>query len=291
MSSAFSAFVILGSLGSLLLFFLILQMNRTGNKPGQTTGHSYDGIEEYDNPLPSWWYWGFILTIVYGLGYLAYYPGLGNFPGLSGWTQVGQLEAEQALANERYGPIFAQYREVPLAQLATDTVAMKMGRRLFSNNCAVCHGSAATGSFGFPNLTDEEWIWGGDAAAIEATILHGRNAAMPAWQNVMGDQGVKAVTEQVLRLAGREVDMALADEGKVHFGMYCAVCHGADATGQVLFGAPNLTNDIWLYGHSRMRIEQVIKHGRNGMMPAFDARLGADKVHILAAYVQSLKKK
>ncbi|MFT4719067.1 MAG: cytochrome c oxidase cbb3-type subunit 3 [Candidatus Azotimanducaceae bacterium] len=291
MSSAFSAFVILGSLGSLLLFFLILQMNRTGNKPGQTTGHSYDGIEEYDNPLPSWWYWGFILTIVYGLGYLAYYPGLGNFPGLSGWTQVGQLEAEQALADERYGPIFAQYREVPLAQLATDTVAMKMGRRLFSNNCAVCHGSAATGSFGFPNLTDEEWIWGGDAAAIEATILHGRNAAMPAWQNVMGDQGVKAVTEQVLRLAGREVDMALADEGKVHFGMYCAVCHGADATGQVLFGAPNLTNDIWLYGHSRMRIEQVIKHGRNGMMPAFDARLGADKVHILAAYVQSLKKK
>jgi cytochrome c oxidase cbb3-type subunit 3 len=291
MSSAFSAFVILGSLGSLLLFFLILQMNRTGNKPGQTTGHSYDGIEEYDNPLPSWWYWGFILTIVYGLGYLAYYPGLGNFPGLSGWTQVGQLEAEQALADERYGPIFAQYRQVPLAELATNTVAMKMGRRLFSNNCAVCHGSAATGSFGFPNLTDEEWIWGGDAAAIEATILHGRNAAMPAWQSAIGDQGVKAVTEQVLRLAGREVDMALADEGKAHFGMYCAVCHGVDGTGQVLFGAPNLTNEIWLYGNSRMRIEQVIKHGRNGMMPAFDARLGADKVHILAAYVQSLKKK
>ena len=291
MSSAFSAFVILGSLGSLLLFFLILQMNRTGNKPGQTTGHSYDGIEEYDNPLPSWWYWGFMLTIVYGLGYLAYYPGLGNFPGLSGWTQVGQLEAEQALADERYGPIFAQYREVPLAELATDTVAMKMGRRLFSNNCAVCHGSAATGSFGFPNLTDEEWIWGGDAAAIESTILLGRNAAMPAWQNAMSDQGVKAVTEQVLRLAGREVDGVLADEGKVHFGMYCAMCHGADGTGQVLFGAPDLTNEIWLYGHSRMRIEQVIKHGRNGMMPAFDARLGADKVHILAAYVQSLKKK
>ena len=291
MSSAFSAFVILGSLGSLLIFFLILQMNRTGNKPGQTTGHSYDGIEEYDNPLPSWWYWGFILTIVYGLGYLAYYPGLGNFPGLSGWTQVGQLEAEQALADERYGPIFAQYREVPLAELATDTVAMKMGRRLFSNNCAVCHGSAATGSFGFPNLTDDEWIWGGDAATIEATILHGRNAVMPAWQNAIGDQGVKVVTEQVLRLAGREVDVALADEGKVHFGMYCAVCHGADGTGQALFGAPNLTNEIWLYGNSRMRIEQVIKHGRNGMMPAFDARLGADKVHILAAYVQSLKKK
>jgi cytochrome c oxidase cbb3-type subunit 3 len=291
MSSAFSAFVILGSLGSLLIFFLILQMNRTGNKPGQTTGHSYDGIEEYDNPLPSWWYWGFVLTILYGLGYLAYYPGLGNFPGLSGWTQVGQLEAEQALADERYGPIFAQYRQVPLAELAADAVAMKMGRRLFSNHCAGCHGSAATGSFGFPNLTDEEWIWGGDAAAIEMTILHGRNAAMPAWQNAMGDQGVKAVTEQVLRLAGREVDGVLADEGKVHFGRYCAMCHGADGTGQVLFGAPDLTNEIWLYGHSRMRIEQVIKHGRNGMMPAFDARLGADKVHILAAYVQSMKKK
>jgi cytochrome c oxidase cbb3-type subunit 3 len=291
MSSAFSAFVIIGTLGSLLIFFLILQMNRTGNKPGQTTGHSYDGIEEYDNPLPSWWYWGFILTILFGLGYLAYYPGLGNFPGLSGWTQTGQLEAEQELADKQYGPIFAQYREVPLAELATDTVAMKMGRRLFSNNCAVCHGSAGTGSFGFPNLTDAEWIWGGDAAAIETTLLNGRKAVMPAWQDVIGDQGVKAVTEQVIRLAGREVDEALADEGKVHFDMFCVACHGADGTGQVLFGAPNLTNEIWLYGNSRMRIEQVIKHGRNGMMPVFEARLGADKVHILAAYVKSLKRK
>ena len=290
MSSAFSAFVIIGTLGSLLVFFLILQMNRTGNKPGETTGHNYDGIEEYDNPLPSWWYWGFILTIVFGLGYLAYYPGLGNFPGLSGWTQVGQLEAEQELAEARYGPIFAQYQQVPIDELASDPKAMKMGRRLFINNCAVCHGSAGTGSFGFPNLTDSEWIWGGDAAAIETTLLHGRNAAMPGWQGVFGDQGVKAVTEHVIRLAGREVDETLADEGEAHFATYCVACHGAEGKGQVLFGAPNLTNEIWLYGNSRMRIEQVIKHGRNGAMPAFGVRLGPDKVHILAAYVKSLSR-
>ena len=286
MSSFFSWFVIIGTLASLLYFFLLLQMNRTGNKPGETTGHNYDGIEEYDNPLPAWWYWGFIFSIVFGIGYLLYYPGLGNFPGLSGWTQVGQLEAEQALAEARYGPIFAQYRDIPVAELANNPAAMKMGHRLFINNCAVCHGAAATGSFGFPNLTDSEWLWGGEN--IETTLTHGRTAAMPAWQSVLGDAGVQEVTEYVLQLAGREVDADLSARGEVHFTTYCTACHGLEAKGQAMFGAPDLTNEIWLYGNSRMRIEHVIKNGRNGVMPAFEPRLGADKVHILAAYVKSL---
>jgi cytochrome c oxidase cbb3-type subunit 3 len=288
MSSFFSWFIIIGTVGSLLYFFLLLQMNRTGNKPGETTGHNYDGIEEYDNPLPAWWYWSFIFSIVFGIGYLLYYPGLGNFPGLAGWTQVGQLEAEQTLAEERYGPIFAQYRDIPVEELATNPAAMKMGHRLFINNCSVCHGAAATGSFGFPNLTDSEWLWGGTGENIETTLKHGRNAAMPAWQGVLGDTGVQEVTEYVLSLAGRDVDAEVSAKGQAHFTTYCAVCHGPEGKGQVMFGAPNLTNEIWLYGNSRMRIEHVIQHGRNGVMPAFEPRLGADKVHILAAYVKSL---
>ncbi len=289
MSSFFNIFVIVGVLGSLLVFFLILLMNnRTSNKPGQTTGHQYDGIDEYDNPLPAWWYWGFIGTIIFGLGYLAYYPGLGNFPGLSGWTQINQLEAEQTAAGEHYGPIFAQYREIPIETLSANPAAMKMGHRLFINNCAVCHGAAATGSFGFPNLTDAEWIWGGEGDAIETTLRYGRNAVMPAWQSVLGVQGIKEVTEYVLSLSGRDVDAALASSGQTHFTTYCTLCHGPEGKGQVMFGAPDLTNEIWLYGNSRMRIAQVIKNGRNGAMPAFESRLGQDKLHILAAYVKSL---
>ncbi len=289
MSNFFSVLIIVGVLGSLLAFVLILQMNnRTNNKPGQTTGHNYDGIEEYDNPLPAWWYWGFIATIIFGLGYLAYYPGLGNFAGLSNWTQVNQLEVEQAVADERYGPIFAQYRDIPIDTLTSNPAAMKMGHRLFINNCAVCHGAAATGSLGFPNLTDEEWLWGGDGTTIETTLRHGRNAMMPAWSSVLSNQDIKEVTEYVLSLSGREVGAALASSGQAHFMTYCTMCHGPEGKGQAMFGAPNLTNDIWLYGNSRARIEQVIKHGGNGAMPSFESRLGSDKVHILAAYVKSL---
>jgi len=289
MSNFFSVLIIVGVLGSLLAFFLILQMNsRTNNKPGQTTGHNYDGIEEYDNPLPAWWYWSFIATIIFGLGYLAYYPGMGSFTGLSNWTQVNQLEVEQAAADERYGPIFAQYRDMPVDTLTSNPAAMKMGQRLFINNCAACHGAAATGSLGFPDLTDEEWLWGGDSATIETTLRHGRNAMMPAWGSVLSNQGIKEVTEYVLSLSGREVDAAFASSGEAHFMTYCTACHGPEGKGQEMFGAPNLTNDIWLYGNSRARIEQSIKHGRNGAMPSFESRLGSDKVHILAAYVKSL---
>ena len=291
MSSGISWFVIIGALGSLAGFFLLLWLNKNISRPGQTTGHSYDGIEEYDNPLPAWWYWGFILTIVFALGYLIYYPGLGNYPGLSGWTSVKQLEEAQAVAKARYEPIFAKYRSIPVEQLAKNPQANKIGRRLFTTNCSACHGATAKGSFGFPNLTDEEWMWGGTGDAIETTISGGRNAAMPAWQPVLGDSGVEAVANYVMSLSGREVDEALAKQGAVTFQTYCAVCHGPEAKGNPIFGAPNLTNEIWLYGNSKLRIEHVIKNGRNGQMPSFKEKLGEDKIHILAAYVMSLSRK
>jgi cytochrome c oxidase cbb3-type subunit 3 len=288
MSSLSSGFIIIGTFGSLLAFFLILYLNRSTRNPGRTTGHNYDGIEEYDNPLPAWWFWGFIITIVFGIGYLLYYPGLGNFAGFGGWSQVGALEASQDAADERYSPQFAQYLGVPVDELMHDVTAMRMGRRLFATNCAVCHGAAGTGSDGFPNLTDAEWHWGGSAEQIKTTIMQGRQAMMPAWEPALQDQGVTEVAEYVEQLAGREVDATLADAGQERYTMFCAACHGPDGSGQPMMGAPGLNNERWLYGNSRLRIEDIIRHGRNGQMPAFAERLGEEKVHILAAYVRSL---
>ncbi|MEZ5527970.1 MAG: cytochrome-c oxidase, cbb3-type subunit III [Gammaproteobacteria bacterium] len=289
MSSAFSWFVILGTLGSLAGYFLLLYLNRTTKNPGRTTGHVYDGIEEYDNPLPAWWFWGFIISILFALGYLLYYPGLGNFTGFGAWSQVGELTDDQDAADERYGPIFAQYAAVPVDDLVNDPAAMRMGRRLFATNCSVCHGTAGTGSEGFPNLTDEEWLWGGDAEQIKATISNGRQASMPAWGPALQDQGVAEVAEYVMQLAGRDVDASLANAGQARFNTFCVACHGPEGAGQPMMGAPALNNEIWLYGNSHLRIEDAIRNGRNGQMPAFAERLGADKVHILAAYVKSLQ--
>lgn len=290
MSTGFSLLVIVGTIGSLIGFFLLLQMNRTIDKPGETTGHSYDGIEEFDNPLPAWWYWWFVLTILFGAAYLVYYPGLGNFAGLGNWSQVAQLEQSQKIAAEKYGPLYAQYRDLSLDELVANPAAVNMGRRIFASNCTVCHGARGEGSFGFPDLTDSEWLWGSDDEDIRKTIAHGRMAAMMPWGPVLGEEGVDEVTEYVLKLAGRAVDEDLAAKGQGRFAMFCVACHGPAGKGQKLFGAPDLTNEIWLYGNSRARIAHVIRHGRNGVMPAFEERLGADKVHILAGYVKSLSR-
>lgn len=288
MSTGFSTFVIVGTIVSLIGFFLLLHLNRTISKPGQTTGHDFDGIEEYDNPLPAWWYWWFILTIIYSVGYLIYYPGLGNFPGLGNWTQVSQLEEAQAVADAKYGPIYAKYRDMSLDEVAADPAAMNMGARIFASNCTVCHGADARGSYGFPNLTDSEWQWGNKDEDIKATLLNGRVAMMIPYLPILGEEGLDEVVEYVTKLADREVDEPLASKGQQHFNMYCAACHGPDGKGQKIFGAPNLTNEIWLYGGERSRIAHGIRHGRNGIMPAFKERLGEDKIHILAAYVKNL---
>ncbi len=288
MSTPMSVFVIAGTLLSLLAFFLLLHMNRTVSKPGETTGHNYDGIEEYDNPLPAWWYWGFLITIIFAIGYLIYYPGLGNFEGVGGWSSKGQLEADQAAADARYEPYYAKYRGLSLDEIAMDPAAVKMGNRLFINNCSVCHGAAAKGSFGFPNLTDEEWNWGSSDEAIVTTLKSGRNGVMMPWGQVLGDQGVSEAAEYVLKLAGRDVDEELAVAGETHFMSFCAACHGIEGKGQTIFGAPDLTNESWLYGNTKSRIEHVIRHGRNAQMPAFEAKLGEDRIRILAAYVKQL---
>ena len=260
---------------------------------GDTTGHSWDEgtLAEYNNPLPRWWLWMFYITMVFGLAYLALYPGLGTYRGYLNWTHQGAYEQEMQAADQKYGPLFAQYAAKPIPEVAADADALKIGQRLFANYCAACHGSDAGGSPGFPNLRDADWQYGGDPATLTATILDGRQAAMPAWGAVLGDKGVEETTAYVVALSGRDADAQLAAAGKQHFATYYAACHGADGKGNPALGAPNLTDSTWLYGGSAGVIRQSIVEGRNGKMPAHRDFLGEDKVHLLAAYVYSLTNK
>lgn len=292
LSSFWSGWVIVISLGSIIGSFVLLSIVRKGQRfskeTTQTVGHDFDGIEEYDNPLPRWWYWMFVITIVFSLGYLALYPGLGNFKGLLGWTQESAYAQEVAKAEAEFGPMFAQFSQTPIEELANNDQAMRIGQRLFANNCAQCHGSAATGGFGFPNLTDDDWLYGGDAAAISQTILNGRVAAMPAWGPTLGEEGVHQVAQYVLSLSGQQHDAQAAQQGQQIYNTNCIACHGAEAKGNHMFGAPNLTDNIWLYGGSEQQIMQTVRNGRSGKMPAWEAILGEDKAHVVAGYVYSL---
>ena len=271
-------------------WILFANRKREAQSSEKTTGHVYDDIEEYDNPLPAWWFYMFVITIVWGIGYLIIYPGMGNFAGVLGWTQIGQYEQQVAAADEKYRDMRDRYLALPVEEIAVDPAVRKMGMRMFANNCAQCHGADAKGAYGFPNLTDDDWIYGGDAATIKATLVNGRQAVMPAWGDVIGDQGIKDVTQYLLRLNGRDSDAAQADAGETVFKTYCVACHGADGTGNQAMGAPNLTNGVWLYGGSEEQIAQTLRAGRNGVMPAFKDTLSEDKIHILTAYVYGLNK-
>ncbi|HMV72419.1 MAG TPA: cytochrome-c oxidase, cbb3-type subunit III, partial [Pseudomonadales bacterium] len=202
MTSFWSGYIIVLTVITIIGTALLLFGNRTRPADSQAkTGHVYDGIEEYDNPLPAWWLYLFVATIVFAIGYLVAFPGLGNFPGLLGWSGVGQWEGEVAEAEQKYEPIFAAYREKPIADIAADPQAVRMGQRVFATECAQCHGADARGAQGFPNLTDRDWIWGGDADTIHTTIVNGRIAAMPAWGAALGEDGVRNVARYVLSLS------------------------------------------------------------------------------------------
>ncbi len=252
-------------------------------------GHVWDeDLTEYNNPLPRWWAWLFYITIVFSLGYLAVYPGLGNFGGTFNWTSTNEYEAEIKQANAEYGPLFDKYLKVDIATLAKDPKANAMGQRLFLNDCAQCHGSDAGGAKGFPSLRDKDWLYGGDPATIETSILGGRNGVMPALGAAIGGEpGIKEMANYVRSLSGLKHDAKLAEAGKAKFAI-CAACHGAEAKGNPAMGAPNLTDAIWLYGNSEETITETIRNGRTNMMPAQKERLGEAKIHLLAAYVYSL---
>jgi cytochrome c oxidase cbb3-type subunit 3 len=230
----------------------------------------------------------FYITIVFSIGYLILYPGMGSFKGILGWTEVGEYEAEVAAADAEFGPIFAKFEQTPIPELASDGAAMKAGERLYVTYCAVCHGSDARGATGFPNLRDNDWLYGGSPEQIEATLLHGRSGVMPAWETSLGEEGIDQVASYVMSIAGRDVDKASAEAGKAKYDMFCVGCHMPGGTGNQALGAPNLTNNIWLYGGSPRAIKETLAKGRNGRMPAHGEFLGTAKVHILTAYVYSL---
>lgn len=313
MSSFWSAWIIVLTLAFLVGIIWLLRWNMhnyTDIKEGDLMDHDFDGIVELNNPMPKWWTYLFWITIVWGFIYLALYPGLGNFKGLLGWSSSNQdvrsLEESQAAteahreaglivqydrevqqAEEAFGPVFAAYAEQPIEELAKDEEALKIGQRLYLQNCAQCHGSNAMGGKGFPNLTDDEWIWGGSPEAIKHSLLYGRVAQMPAWSEQFSEQQITELATYVLSLSGRKVDPDLAAAGKQSYAV-CAACHGMDGKGNQQLGAANLTDNIWLYGGSQAAVEETLRDGRNGVMPAWKDILGEDKVHVISAYVYGL---
>ena len=290
-SEFWSWFIIAIAGGGIIWLVILLRGNsKTTGEVGVPTGHVWDeNLEELNNPLPRWWLIMFYITIFFAIGYLILYPGMGSFKGVLGWTEVGEYETEVAAANAKFGPLFEKFEQTPIPALAADEAAMNAGERLYVTYCAVCHGSDARGAPGFPNLRDNDWLYGGEPENIETTIMHGRAGTMPSWEAPLGgEEGVNQVANYVMSLAGRDVDDKLAAAGKEKFDMLCVGCHMPDGTGNQMLGAPNLTNNVWLYGGSPRSIKQSIAKGRSGRMPAHNEFLGSAKSHILAAYIYSL---
>ena len=290
MTSFWSNWIIVLTTTTIVGITWILLANRktTQVESEKTTGHVSDGIEEYDNPLPAWWFYMFLITIIWAIGYLLVYPGMGNYAGLLGWTQLGQHDAEVSKANEKFRHMRDKYLALPIEEIVDDPVVRKMGQRMFGNNCAQCHGADGKCRYGFPNLTDGDWIFGRTPEMIQASITNGRQAAMPVWGTIIGDSGVTDVTAYVLSLNGYENVPGNAIAGEKVFQTYCVACHGAEGKGNQALGAPNLTNGIWLYGGTDTQIAHSVRAGRNGTMPAHKNLLSEDKIHIITAYVYGL---
>ncbi len=291
MSSAWSLYIAIFSIVNVLACLWLLwwtskqRSGPTENAAVETTGHEWDGIREYNKPLPKWWLNLFYLTIAFGFVYFVLYPALGNFAGTSKWTSAAQHDADAKAADARIRPLFEAFANKPLDQLVHDENAQRLGRSVFANNCATCHGSDAQGARGFPNLVDQDWLWGGAPETVLATIINGRQAVMPALEAVIGVENVPAVAVYVQSLSGAAADAQLAAKGETHFKTICVACHGVDGKGNQLLGAPNLTDNIWLYGSDFDSIAQGIRMGRNGMMPAHLDIIGEDRARLAAAWV------
>lgn len=314
MSSFWSIWITVITLGSILGCYLLLRwclQNKTGVKEGDDMHHEFDGIVELNNQLPRWWTILFYICIVWGLIYLVLYPGLGNYKGLWNWQSsnqavkslaesraaveanksngvINQYDREIEFANELFAPIFDGYFKQPITELAKDAEALKIGQRLFGQNCSQCHGSDARGQRGFPNLADNDWLYGGTPEKITETLMNGRQGMMPAQLDAMGEKGIEDLVAYVLSLSNRpDLDPTKVAAGKTKFAI-CAACHGQDGTGNQLLGAPNLTDQIWLYSGTEKAITETLTYGRNGVMPSFKNTLGEKKIHLVAAYVYSL---
>jgi cytochrome c oxidase cbb3-type subunit 3 len=281
-----------GIFGCALLLWITRKIQQNSPNGSESSGHVWDeNIHELNNPLPRWWVWMFIITIIFALFYLAAYPGLGSYTGKLGWTQNGQYDQEMAVANKKLEPLYAKFAAMSVEELAGDEQAKAIGGRLFMNNCALCHGSDARGSKGFPNLADNDWIYGGSPEKITETITNGRNGMMPPMAAMVGNEDdVKNVANYVLSLSNSTHDSARAALGKEKFAM-CAACHGADGKGNQAIGALNLTDNIWLHGAGEAAIIKRIHEGKNNQMPSQAAKYSPEQIHVLTAYVWGLSNK
>ena len=292
-SAFWDVYIGLITLVSIIACAVLLKMQSVrGPAESETSGHVWDeDIREYNNPLPRWWMWLFYLTIFFSLGYLVLYPGLGSYAGTLGWSQVKQLEEENAHAQAAYGPIYDRFAAQDIVTLSKNAEALAIGQKLFLNNCAQCHASDGGGSRGFPSLTDRDWLWGGTPEAIKTSITEGRTGAMPPFGQALGEQGVKDVAHYVLSLSGQAGDSIRKARGELLFKATCAACHGAEGKGNQALGAPNLTDRIWLHGSGEYAIAEQIAKGRVNQMPAQKDILTPAKIHLLTAYVYSLSEK
>ena len=288
--SLFVAGVTLVSIVACALLLQALSRRRVASDPDKT-GHVWDGdLDEYNNPLPRWWIWMFWITIVFALFYLWLYPGLGTYQGALKWSSAGQYTDEVKVAESRYGPMFAKFAQTDLVKLSQDPEARQMGQKLFLSYCSQCHASDARGARGFPNLTDADWLYGGEPEMIKTTIMNGRNGVMPPMAPVIGEKNVKDVANYVRSLSGLPHDAAAAARGKPFFAV-CGACHGPEGKGNMAIGSPNLTDQVWLYGSSEATIIETITKGRNNTMPAHKDFLGEARSHVLAAYVYGLSRR
>ncbi len=292
MGSGWSLYIAVVTVVAIVFCLWLALVMARGKAPGQqvgTTGHTWDEtLEELNNPLPRWWLGLFILTIVFALGYLWIYPGLGANPGTLNWSQKAQYEQEVRQFDTVTEPLYARFLAQDLKQVATDPQARQIGERLYLTYCVQCHGADARGSKGYPNLSDGDWLWGGDPDTIRATILGGRIGQMPPMAGAVGSAtDVENLAHYVLSLSGSGHDASRASLGKEKFTV-CAACHGPEGKGNAALGAPNLTDRIWLHGGGLATVTEMINKGRNNPMPAFKESLGEGKVHLLAAYVWSL---
>lgn len=297
-SGFWSIFITAITLGGILACLLLLWITSKNKQKSTTagdssTGHVWDeDLREMNNPLPRWWMWLFILSALFGLVYLIVYPGLGSFKGKLGWSEVSEYQSEMDKANKELEPIYAKYAAMKVEDVAADGQAKAIGQRLFLNNCALCHGTDARGSKGFPNLTDNDWLGGGTPEKIKADITNGRMGIMPPMAAAVGTaEDVKNVAHYVLSLSGSKHDAQRALLGKPKFETICAACHGVDGKGNQDIGAPNLTDNIWLHGSGEKAIITRINEGKTNEMPAQGGKYTAAQIHLLTAYVWGLSNK
>ncbi len=283
-------FVVFNIIACLWLLWWTAKRKPSDSTATHTTGHVWDGdLTEYNNPLPRWWINLFYLTILFAIPYLFWFPGLGSFEGKGQWSSRKQHDIEKKAADLKLAKSFAKFQNEPINVIAQDTKALTTGKRIFINNCAMCHGSDARGARGFPNLTDNDWQWPNTPEDILTTLRGGRQAAMPALGNVMeSETGISEVVVYVQSLSGMQVSDTLAAAGKKRFDGICAACHGVEGKGNPAIGAPNLTDDIWLYGNEFETLKHSVREGRNGHMPAHKGILSDTQIRLVGAYVWSV---